>query len=58
MDKNKENNNDNDLQHRGEFETVYGIIFAHNEKKSIVPIIGTNTKLLTSVRPFYVRKNK
>ena len=32
MNKNKENNNDNHLQHREEFETVYGIIYAHKKR--------------------------
>ena len=30
--------NGNILQYRDEFETVYGIISAHNEMKAIVPI--------------------
>ena len=39
MDKNIENkDNDNLLQHREEFETVYGMISADNEEKVIESI--------------------
>jgi hypothetical protein len=39
MKKNIDNkDNVNLLQHREEFETVYGIISTHNEMKAIVPI--------------------